>query len=189
MKAALKSDFVSVEDYLAGEEASDLKHEYIGGVVYAMAGVTKRHNLIAQNICQAFRQHLKGGPCSVFISDVKVQLSLQQQDVFYYPDLVVGCDPRDTEPLSLQFPKLLVEVSSESTERIDRHEKLSAYQAIETLQEYVIVAQDRAEATVFRRATNWSPEVVTGLTNTLKLIAIDLTLPLSAIYEGVLAAS
>jgi Uma2 family endonuclease len=185
MKAALKSDFLSVEDYLAGEEASELKHEYIGGVVYAMAGVTKRHNLIAQNICQAFRQRLKGGPCSIFISDVKVQLKLQQQDVFYYPDVMVGCDLRDTGPLSLRFPKLLVEVSSESTERVDRHEKLAAYQTIETLNEYVIIAQDRAEVTVFRRAGNWFPEVLTELGSTLNLTALDLALPLSAIYEGI----
>jgi Uma2 family endonuclease len=185
MQAAIKSDFLSVADYLTGEQASDLKHEYIGGVVYAMAGATRQHNLIALNIYNAFRQHLKGGPCSVFVSDLKVRLTLQQQDVFYYPDVVVGCDARDSDPLSLQFPKVLVEVSSESTERVDRHEKLSAYKTIETVQEYLIVAQDRREATLFRRSTGWQAEIFAGNEQKVNLSSFGLELSLAAVYEGV----
>ena len=98
---------------------------------------------------------------------------------------MIGCDSRDTHPLFLSFPKLIVEVSSDSTERVDRHEKLSAYQTVETLEEYLIVAQDRLEATIFRRATKWSPELFAKIDHPLKLDSIHLSLPLSAVYEGV----
>src|SRR5439155_6937697 len=102
--------------------------------------------------------HLKGKPCKVLIADVKVRLGVEAEDVFYYPDVMIGCDPRDTHHLYLRYPKILVEVASPSTERLDRHEKRSAYQAIETLEEYVMVAQDRVEVTIFRRANQWRPE-------------------------------
>ena len=124
MQAALSREFISVEDYLAGEEASEIKHEYVGGVVYAMAGATRQHNQIAGNIYAAFLQALRGRPCRPFISDIKVRLSALGEDVFYYPDVMVGCDPRDTQRLFLRYPKVLVEVSSPSTERLDRRQKL-----------------------------------------------------------------
>jgi Uma2 family endonuclease len=173
-----------VDEYLAGEEASDIKHEYVGGAVYAMAGATREHNRLAQNIAFALRSHLKDKPCGIFISDIKLRLKSQAEDVFYYPDVMVGCDPRDKHPLCLRYPKILVEVSSASTERLDRHEKRLAYQAIETLEEYVLVAQDRVEVTIFRRADNWNAEVFNQLHQTITLKSIALTLPLSLVYEG-----
>src|SRR5256885_6204510 len=151
MQTALHHDYLSVEDYLAGEETSDVKREYVGGNAYAMAGATTEHNQIAMNIAFPLRSHLKGNSCRVFMSDVKVQIEAAGEESFYYPDVMVGCDPRDTHQFYLRFPKLLVEVSSESTERLDRGEKRLAYQTIETLEEYLIVAQDRSEATTFRR--------------------------------------
>src|SRR5438067_7869868 len=138
MPAALTQQMISVADYLAGEETSEIKHEYVGGLVYAMAGATKEHNQIAQNIAFALRSHLKGKPCRVFISDIKLRLQALGEEVFYYPDVMVGCDPRDTEALYLRYRRLLVEVSSPSTARPDLREKRWAYQAIETLEEYVI---------------------------------------------------
>ena len=185
MQALLKQDFISVEDYLAGEEAGQVKHEYIAGEVYAMAGGTSDHHQIGLNIAFAARSHLKGKPCKVFVFDFKVRLKIAQDDVFYYPDGMVGCDPRETHESYLRFPKLLVEVSSDSTERLDRREKKLAYQTIETLEEYLIVAQDRLEVTLFRRGNNWQPEVCSRLNDAVALKSIDLRLPLSAIYEGV----
>src|SRR5205814_5465958 len=127
----------------------------IGGIVYAMAGTTTDHNQITINLVLAARARLKGTPCRVFTLDIKLRLKIAQDEIFYYPDVMVGCDTRDTHKLYLSFPKLLVEVSSDSTERLDRREKKLAYQTIETLEEYLIVAQDRVEVTLFRRATNW----------------------------------
>lgn len=187
MQAAFKRDFISVEHYLAGEEASEIKHEYVGGAVYAMAGATREHNEIIGNVYASLRPVLRESRCRAFFLDLKVRLDLQEQNVFYYPDLMVGCDPRDTHRLYLRYPRVLVEVSSDSTERLDRHEKFSAYQTIETLEEYLIVAQDRVEVTLFRRAANWRPEVTTRRKDTVTLKSIGLTLPLSAIYEGVIS--
>jgi Uma2 family endonuclease len=151
-----------------------------------MAGASREHNEIIGNLYSSLRTALHGTPCRAFFLDLKVRLSLQEQHVFYYPDLIVGCDPRDTERLYLRYPRILVEVSSESTERLDRHEKWLAYQTIETLQEYLIVAQDRIEVTLFRRANNWRPEIFTGAAQTIPLASIGLDLPLAAIYEGVI---
>lgn len=185
MQAALTSDYVTVDEYLAGEEVAEVKHEYTGGAVYAMAGVSKEHNRLALNIAIALRAHLQGKSCSVFISDVKVRLETTGEEVFYYPDVMVACDPRDTHRLFVRYPRLLVEVASPSTERLDRREKRWAYQTIETLEEYLIVAQEHMEATVFRRAANWQPEAFNRLAQTVSLRSIGLDLPLSAIYEGV----
>src|SRR5258708_28446220 len=140
MRPAAKQEFVSVDDYLAGEPASQVKHEYLAGAAYAKAGGTTDHNQIAINIVLAARSHLKGTPCRVFALDVKVRLKIADEDVFYYPGVMIGCDPRDTHKLYLRFPKVLVEVASESTQRLDRREKKAAYETIETLEEYAIVA-------------------------------------------------
>jgi Uma2 family endonuclease len=176
MQTALSRDYISVDEYLAGEEASEVKHEYSAGSVYAMAGATREHNQIAGNIYSIFGQRLRGSPCQAFISDVKLRLHTMGDDVFYYPDIMVGCDSRDTNRLYLLYPKVLVEVSSESTERLDRGEKRLAYQTLETLEEYPI----------FRRSNKWVPEIAAGLGQSVFIKSIDLKLPLSAIYEGVI---
>ncbi|MBI5387037.1 MAG: Uma2 family endonuclease [Verrucomicrobia bacterium] len=185
MQAAVQLDFVSVEDYLAGEEHSEVRHDYIGGAVYAMAGGTTEHNQIVGGLYSALRTHLRGKPCRVFMENVKVRLKISGEDIFYYPDVMVGCDPRDTDSLFLRFPKLLIEVLSEATERLDRREKRWSYQTIETLDEYVLVAQDRIEVTIFRRANEWQPEVLNRLDQVARFVSLDFSLPLAAIYEGV----
>jgi Uma2 family endonuclease len=186
MQTALSRDYISVDDYLTGEEMSEIKHEYTAGSVYAMAGASREHNRIAGNIYSAFAQHLRGGRCQAFISDIKVRLETLGDEIFYYPDIMVGCDSRDTHRLYLRFPKVLVEVSSKSTERLDRGEKRLAYQSLETLEEYMIVAQERAEITIFRRVNKWKPETVAGLDQSASFKSLDLMLPLTLIYDGVL---
>ncbi len=186
MEAIAKSASLSVEDYLAGEPASEVRHEYLDGVVYAMAGASVDHNAISLNLASALRSHLRGKPCGAFMADVKLRLGLfANDDVFYYPDVMVACDPRDTDKFFKRFPKVLIEVMSESTERIDRREKRWSYQQIETLEEYVLVAQDRMEVTLFRRANQWRPEVLTKQDQTLALASLEFSLPLSGVYEGV----
>jgi Uma2 family endonuclease len=186
MQTALSRDYISVDDYLAGEETSQIKHEYSAGSVYAMAGASREHNRIAGNIYSILAQRLRAGPCQAFISDVKVRLEAMGDELFYYPDVMVGCDSRDTNRLYLRYPRVLVEVSSESTERLDRGEKRLAYQSIETLEEYIIVAQDRPEVTIFRRVNKWAPECNVGLEQSFSIKSLDLRLPLTAIYEGVI---
>jgi Uma2 family endonuclease len=125
MQAAHKNEFVSVADYLAAEEASPIRHEYLGGLVYAMAGETVVHNQISQNLLFQLRRKTKGGPGRTFISDVRVNFQLRTDEYYYYPDLVVTCDKRDTHSRWVQYPKLIIEVLSESSERVDMRENSS----------------------------------------------------------------
>jgi Uma2 family endonuclease len=185
MQTAEKADFVSVADYLAAEDTSQNRHEYLGGLVYAMAGETLAHNLISQNLLLQIRRMTKGGPCRVFISDIRVNFHLRTDEYFYYPDIVVTCDKRDTHPRFVRYPKVIMEVLSESTERVDKREKLFAYTSIESLQEYVLVAQADREVTVFRRARNWKAERISGARGALKLESLGFRIPFSAIYEGI----
>lgn len=176
---------LSVEEYIEGELHSEVKHEYLAGEVYAMAGASDAHNLIAINLTTALHRHLRGGPCRVFMSDMKVRIQNMREDYFYYPDVMVACLPEDKARYWREQPKLLVEVLSESTERVDTREKLFAYQTIADLEEYVVLAQDRREATVFRRSDKeWFSVKVTG-DGVLELASVGLSVGLAEIYEGV----
>lgn len=184
MQAAAKLEVLSVEEYLARERTSPIRHEYVGGVAHAMAGSSKAHNTLSGNLFTSLRTHLRGKPCQVFMADVKVHLETAG-DVFYYPDVVVTCDKRDTDPYLIRYPKVVIEVLSAETEQIDRREKFLAYTQSKTLQEYVLVTQDRMEVTVFRRAHKWQPELLRRSSERLRLVSLQFSLPLSAVYEGV----
>ncbi len=137
--------YISREDYLAGERVSPIKHEYRRGHVYAMVGAKKPHVVIASNLNRLFGNHLEQTACLVLISDIKVRL--EQADCYYYPDVVVTCDRRDistTEDFIL-YPKLVVEVLSDSTTAFDRGDKFADYQTCDTLQEYVLVSQSKQQ--------------------------------------------
>ncbi|MCL4789689.1 MAG: Uma2 family endonuclease [Verrucomicrobia bacterium] len=185
MQANGKNMSLSVEDYLAGELASRERHEYLGGVAYAMAGATEMHNLISLNLAFALRNHLRAGGCKVYVADVKLRLEISRKDIFYYPDVMVVCDPRDTDPGFKQFPKVLVEVLSPQTEATDRREKFLSYIQIPTLAEYILVAQDRSEVTVFRRADKWQPEILRSPEEQLRVTSLGFAVSLDLIYEGV----
>lgn len=185
MQTAAKNEFVSVEDYLAAEETSDVRHEYLGGLIYAMAGETTAHNTINLNLATSLRAHLKGGSCRLYISDIRVNFDIRRDEYFYYPDIVVTCDKRDTHPRFIRFPKLIIEVLSESTERIDRREKFFAYTGIASLEEYILVAQNPKEVTIFRRANHWKGEIVSGTRAKVSVQSLKISLPLSAVYEGI----
>ena len=123
-----------------------------------MAGASSEHNIISLNVAFALRSHLRGKPCQVFVADVKVKVLIADEEIFYYPDVMVTCDPRDTDRYFKRFPKVLIEVLSPETQRVDRREKLSSYMQIETLEEYVLVAQDAMEVTVLCRAMSGKPK-------------------------------
>src|ERR1051325_9611691 len=184
VNAAVQPTLLSVKQYLAEEETSAVRHEYVRGYVYAMAGASKAHNEICLNIAEILRAHLRGGPCRTSMAEVKLRPHFDDE-LFYYPDLMVTCDPRDEHPLFNRFPKLIVEVTSESTEMLDRREKLLEYLRVETLEEYVLIAQDRIEATVFRRSNDWKPQIIRDSNGELSLESLNLTAKLSAIYAGV----
>lgn len=145
-------------EYLAWEAEQDERHEYIRGEVYAMAGGTLAHNAATLAIGATLRQHLKGTPCRVFVSDVKVRI--EASDAHFYPDVVVTCaaqDVADPKALLLREPLLIVEVLSPSTAAFDRGGKFAHYRLLPSLQEYVLIDPDTAQVDVFRRnaANRW----------------------------------
>lgn len=175
---------MTFEEYLELEANSRIRHEYLAGEVFAMCGVTPRHNRIAGRLHGAFRDHLRGGPCEPYISDVAVKLRISRDDYAYYPDVMVVCGREKGEERFFTDPKLIVEVLSPSTASVDRHEKRIAYRRIAALEEYVVVAQESIEVTVFRRGEDWRPVVLASLEAILELRSVDLRIPLAQIYEG-----
>ena len=145
------SHHVTAEEYLAGEEGSAQKHEYLAGIVYAMAGGTLAHSAIATNLIVALGAQLRGHRCRPFNSDAKLRIRLADQTRFYYPDAQVVCRSNPPGDHFQDEPVIVFEVVSESTRRIDEVEKRAAYLSIPTLTAFVLIEQDRPAATVWRR--------------------------------------
>ena len=185
MQTVAKSEFVSVADYLAAEETSKVRHEYLGGVIYAMAGETTAHNQIVGNLYMALRGQLKGQPCRVYVSDIRVNFDIRNDEYFYYPDVVVTCDKRDNHPRVIRYPRAIIEVLSESTERVDRREKFFAYTSIPSLEEYILVGQNPMEATIFRRSNRWKAQKLSSANAKVAIPSLKFSLSLAAAYEGV----
>ena len=188
MEAVARVLSMSVDEYLAFEESGEVRHEYIGGEIHAMAGESEAHNTIVGNIFSALRPKLRGGLCRAYVEDFKVRLEIAREEIFYYPDVVVSCHPTGTERFFLRLPTLIVEVLSPSTENVDRREKKMNYQQTPTLEEYVIVAQERREVTVFRRADGWRPEVISAPESVVEFRSIKQTMTVAEIYEDVVFA-
>lgn len=151
-------------DYLDLEEASNVKHEYWAGEIYAMAGGTPEHAALSVAVSAAILDQLAGGDCRVFSSDLRVRV--RATGLATYPDVTVVCGALETDPESrstVTNPTLIVEVLSPSTEDYDRGEKLEHYRQIESLSECVLVAHDRRRIDLWRRGGeggDWSHEVV-----------------------------
>lgn len=183
MTALLKPELISEEEYLRGELYSDIRHEYIAGRVYAMAGASDDHNRIALNIASELQQRLRGKRCEAFMNDMKLKIA--RDEVFYYPDVLVVCDPKDNAKYFRERPTIVVEVLSPETERLDTREKQAAYALIPSLKMYVRVSQDRLEAAMLRKTSKgtWSTTVIRGLDGLLKLPEIAVEIPFQRIYE------
>jgi len=176
------------EEYLAFERASEVKHEYVAGELFAMTGATHRHNLIAMNSGTQIRPQLRGRRCEIYPSDMRVKIEVL--GIYTYPDLSVVCgSPRFEEPRedTLLNPILLIEVLSPSTERYDREMKFRRYQLIPSFAEYVLIAQDRPRIEHHLRQADgsWAQTTIEDLTATLTLPTIGCTLPLALVYEDI----
>lgn len=143
--------FFDAGAYLAWESEQPDRSEYIAGEVYAMVGVRREHATVAGNIFSALREHLRGSPCLPFIADMKLHVAAA--NAFFYPDIMVTCDPRDRQTglLYVEHPKLIVEILSESTAAYDRGAKFAAYRQIADLQEYALIDIETRRVEVFRR--------------------------------------
>jgi len=141
---------MDADAFLAWEAEQPGKHEFVAGEVFAMGGDSDRHVTIAGNVFSAVREHLRGGPCRTFIADMK--LRVEATDTFFYPDVMVTCDPADRgREQYKQAPVLLVEVLSPSTEAFDRGAKFAAYRSLGSLQEYLLIDPASGAIELYRR--------------------------------------
>ena len=187
---AVPQNYVSADEYLRWEEQQEEKHEYIDGQVYAMAGASENHVDITTNLTVILSNHLRGKDCKLFPSDMR--LNIASKKIYYYPDLLVTCDERDRfNKKQKNYPCLIIEVLSESTESKDRGVKFANYQTIQSLQEYVLISQWEQRVEVFRRSEKfWVLQTYT-VGELIEFQSINLQIPIDAIYEDVdlLAAS
>jgi Uma2 family endonuclease len=140
---------MSAEEYLIWEPAQEERYEYWDGELVTMSGGTRNHNRVCGNFFSLLDNALVDRSCEVYIVDVKVLLEPGKK--YFYPDLVVTCDERDRDPQLVQFPSLIIEVLSPSTEAADRGKKFASYRQSSTLQEYVLVQVAQPGVEVFRR--------------------------------------
>jgi Uma2 family endonuclease len=182
--AELADYYATPEDYLAAERVSQQKHEYLAGVIYAMAGTTIGHERLAGNISGELRTQLRGRKCEVFSSNVKVRIRKNAAEFYYYPDVTVDCSGAENAELFAEEPRVIFEVLSPDTERVDRGEKLRNYQSLDSLDVYALVDQFHIAVTVYRRTSDgWKMEFYTDQEDILDLPTIECTLPMKSIYE------
>lgn len=176
---------ISPEEYLEREKSSPIKHEYIQGQIYAMAGASDAHVTITANLVTLLRNHIRGTGCRVYVADMKARI--EHLNIFYYPDIMVTCDQRDTNFEYFKcYPSIIIEVTSPSTEALDRGDKFSDYQELETLQEYVLISQNRQRIDCFRRNAAGRWELYNYRENQqLELTAINFSCSLTDVYEDV----
>jgi Uma2 family endonuclease len=183
MQQALRETvLVSVDDYLDSEEQHEGRSEYVDGVIDGMSGGSDRHNLIAGDLFGLLLDHLSD-PSQIFVNDMKLLIRNNTSTMFYYPDIMVSCEPGDRDPRWREKPSVVIEVLSPSTERIDRTEKLITDSRVDSLEEYVLVSQEQMHAELYRRANGWLREEL-GADDTLTLPAIDFSAPITRLTGG-----
>jgi len=186
--SAVPKIYLTPAEYLAFERQSEIKHEYFRGELFAMAGASRQHVLIAVNVTILLGNQLKRRGCDVFNSDMRVQVS--PTGLYTYPDLVVVCGrPRfeDRELDTLLNPTVVVEILSKSTEAYDRGEKFAQYRTLETLTDYLLISQDRALVERFTRQESglWLFSDSIGLDAVMPIESIQCQLPLAEVYDRV----
>ncbi|MEH2382911.1 MAG: Uma2 family endonuclease [Nostoc sp.] len=180
--------YISPEEYLEGEKVSEIKHEYIDGQVYAMAGASDAHVTVSMNVSMLLRNHLRGSGCRVYMLDMKAQIDVINR--YFYPDVMVTCDTRDKEFEYFKcYPSLIIEVLSESTESFDRGKKFASYRHLESLQEYVLISTDEMSIECFRRNQEGNWVLYLYEEEEMHLASVDFRCAIAAIYEDVLLVS
>ena len=179
----------TLAEYLAMEPEGDVRHEFVDGEIFAMVGASRVHNALVMNLVAAIRPHLRGTPCRIASHDMKVLIAAGNRA--YYPDLVVSCnDPvNELDDYTETHPRLIIEVLSPSTATVDRREKRLAYQTLDSLRDYVLVAQDKPLVEVYSRQPDGWTQTSYVANETVVLPSIDVELLMSVIFEDVPLAS
>jgi Uma2 family endonuclease len=186
--STVSKPYISPEQYLAIERRSDVKHEYYAGEMFAMAGATEEHNLLAANVLAALHLQFKGRPCKVYSSDMRVKVVAT--GLRTYPDVVALCGEAEFEDDvhdTLTNPALLVEVLSDSTEAYDRGKKFEHYRRIPSFCEYLLIAQDRVYVERHLRGERgeWVLSEYSDLAAVIELSSVGCMLSLADVYDKV----
>ncbi|MBO0934011.1 Uma2 family endonuclease [Fibrella aquatilis] len=175
------------DEYLALERAEGIRYEFWNGDVVAMAGATKRHNVLVQNVTFSLRAFARRSGCQAFSENVRMRLPASEK--YVYPDVIYTCEPddlKDDQGIYITSPCLLIEVLSDSTGADDDHKKQLHYFKIPTLQYYLLVHQDAYKVEVYERAADfWAYRIYEGIDTQISLTNIDVTLSMTAVYEDI----
>lgn len=183
--AVQHAPLMSPEEYLAGELAAETKHEFLNGVVYAMAGASKRHCDIATNILGTLFGQLRGQHCRPYGSDMLVRAQRSDDLRYYYPDVSIICRRSGPDAQFQTEPSVIFEILSPSTVRTDTGEKRLAYLTIPSLEAYVLIDSEKREVTVWRKTgEGWAPEVFTRADARIEFASADCALSVGEIYES-----
>jgi Uma2 family endonuclease len=180
--------YLTSEQYLAIERDAEYKSEFYQGEMFAMAGASRQHSLIMINLGRELSTQLKGNPCTTYSSDTRVKVNLT--GLYTYPDVTVVCGKAefdDEHNDTLTNPTVLIEILSKSTEAYDRGEKFAQYRTLDSLKEYLLVAQDQYRIERFTRQSNgqWLLSEAIGPDSRIQLESIDCTLALAEVYDKV----
>jgi Uma2 family endonuclease len=187
MSQQIKS-YVSPEEYLALERKAEYKSEYLHGEIFAMTGASRKHNLIAVNTASSLNQQLRGRPCEVYVSDMRVKVAAS--GLYTYPDVVVVCGQPQFEDDYLDTllnPTVLFEILSKSTERYDRIAKSDYYRTLESLTEHLLIAQDEVHVEHYVKQADgqWSLSELHSIDAAIELPSISCSLALRDVYDKV----
>ncbi|HEV2883085.1 MAG TPA: Uma2 family endonuclease [Pyrinomonadaceae bacterium] len=183
--------YITPEEYLALERQAEYKNEYFDGEIFAMVGASRKHNLISVNITATLHTQLKGRPCEVYSSDMRIRIP--NADIYTYADVTVACgEPKfeDAELDTLLNPDLIVEVLSKSTASYDRRQKFAFYRTIETLTDYILVSQENFHVEHYAKQPDgrWLLSDFRSPDDVVKLDSLRCALPLKEIYDKVAVA-
>jgi Uma2 family endonuclease len=177
---------VTPGEFLEGERHAEIKHEYLGGRVYAMSGGSLNHQRLGRNFVRQAANRLEGKPCEPTTSDFLVRIKLGNDEVMYYPDAMILCHPTRGDEQFTTEPTVILEVLSPHTRRIDETQKLRDYLTIPTLQTYLLAETDSPTLTLYRRVgDSFERTLLSGLEATLDLPEVDLSIPLAELYQDV----
>ena len=188
MEAIKKTDpKISFEAYLLSEQDSEVRHEFSDGTLIPIEATTKAHNRIKRNLIRQIETpEFDKSACELFDENVLTQLTERKK--YVYPDIVVSCDPDDTDPLIVKSPAVIIEILSPSTKKYDKTVKFFAYQRIPSLQQCVFVAQDSVEVKSFQRSKDeqWILTTLESVEDTLRIDVLNLEIKLADIYTNIL---
>lgn len=188
MQEAIKKKYMTEEEYLEMEKTSDIKHEYYQGEVFAMAGASFKHNIIASNIIRELGIQLRKSPCRVLAGDMKVRI--EKKNSFAYPDISVLCEEvqfYNNRQDIIENPQVIIEVLSDSTESYNKHEKFVYYRTLKSLKQYVLVSQEEERIEKYAKNENgfWVLSYTDETIREINLESINSNLNLDDVYEKV----